>query len=99
MFVLNATARWTTGAALRAVWIATVRAAKLNHEAADNAVEMKSVIEVAVGEIDEILCRDWHLVEIDLGFEGSQRRVESSNGVGHSKSFVQVVPNAAKELL
>ena len=95
MLILNTATWWAAGAASWTVGVLAVRATKLNHEPADHAMEVQPIVEVAVGEIDEILCRDGHLIEINLGFERSQRCVERSNRVSHNVSFVRVDTNAA----
>jgi hypothetical protein len=46
-----------------------VRTAELDHEAVYHAVEMQPVVKAALGELDEILRGDRHLVGQDLDLD------------------------------
>ena len=50
-------------------------------------MKVQSIVKPLVGEVNEIVGRDGHLLGVDLGLEGSGGRFECGNG-GHGCSFV-----------
>jgi len=69
MFVLNRTVRRIASTSSRASGIAAVRTTKLNHEVVDHAVKVQSIVETAFRELDEVLRRERHLVDVELDGE------------------------------
>src|SRR5215831_1226101 len=84
VLVLDAPMRAVTRAGARTVRILAVRAAELDHELVDHAVEVKPVVEAFLGERDEISGGDRHLVgeklDLDVAHGGRERR----GGVCHA---------------
>jgi len=75
---------WTVaGAGARALRIAAVRTAELDHEALDDAVEVQTVIEAGLGQLDEVARRDRHLVRKQFDLQVTERSGESRSRVRH----------------
>jgi len=55
---------------------------ELVHEVGDDSVEVNSVIEARVGQIDEVAASDGHLIGEELGLEGAHTGLKSSDGHG-----------------
>ena len=57
MLVFDVAMRRASGACLTALWVATVGAAELNHESINHSMEVQTIIEAGLGQIDEVLAR------------------------------------------
>jgi uncharacterized protein YbaP (TraB family) len=71
-----------------------VRAAELDHEALDHAMEVEAVVEALLGQSEKVFSGHGHGIEKDLGGEGSGSGVEGRGRVGHGSSPCPVMLHA-----
>src|SRR5687768_5674661 len=83
MFVLDRSVRPVAGSRTRTVRVAAVRAAELDHETFDDAVEMESVVKARLRELHEVTRCLRHLVGVELGGELTERDLKRCSGVRH----------------
>jgi hypothetical protein len=73
-----------------------VRAAELNHEPADDTVEVKPIIEAALGELDEVARGLGHDVREELDFNVAERGFEACGRVGHAHGVSAFLADASR---
>ena len=73
------------GAGATAARVLAVRAAELEHEVVDDAVEVEAVVEAALRELHEVARGDGHLVGEQLDLDVAKRRLEERSGVRHGR--------------
>ena len=83
MLVLDVAEGAVTGARSRAVRVAAVRATELNHEAVDDPVEVKPIVETGLGQLDEVPSRFRHHVGEKLDFDITERSLQSCGRIRH----------------
>ncbi len=85
MLVLNGAVRAIARSRPRARRIFAMRAAKLQHEAADDAVKVEAIVKATLGELHEIACSNGHLVDEKFDFDLPKGGIEERNGVCHAR--------------
>jgi len=73
----------STSSRLTGSGISGVRASELVHEVGDYSVKMKTVVEAFIGEIDEIVCGNGHIIGIQLNGELPHGGIYVSEFVRH----------------
>ena len=71
------------GAGTGAGSVFAVGAAKLIHEARDDAMEVKTIVKTFVDQSDEVAASDWHLFDEDFRLEVAHGCFEFSSWVAH----------------
>jgi hypothetical protein len=62
-----------------------MRATELDHEALDDAMEMEPIVKARLGQIDEVLGSQRHLVKKEFHFEIAQTGLKRCRGIGHGE--------------
>lgn len=60
--------------------VSRVGAAELVHEIGDHTVEVESIVEATLGEVNKVVCSERHLLSVELHSEGAHGCVDSSVG-------------------
>ena len=73
MLVLDAAFGAVAGSGGGRLWVFRVGAAKLEHEALDDAVKVQTIVEAARSQLHEVASRLWHLVGVKLDGNVTER--------------------------
>jgi hypothetical protein len=71
MLIFNTAVGAVAGASARTFRILAVRAAKLDHEIIDHAMEVQPIVKAALGQVDEVTRGHRHLVDVEFHGKGS----------------------------